>query len=45
MEGLNAIDWDSNNLRDTFQETLDNGTQDVFCGVDLVSSKDISLVL
>ena len=37
VEGLNAIDWDSNNLRTTFQNTLDNGTQDVLCGKDLVS--------
>jgi hypothetical protein len=29
-DGLNAIDWEK--MRDTFQTTLDNGTQTFFCG-------------
>jgi hypothetical protein len=32
VDGLNAIDWDS--MRNTFQATLDNGTYDVYCGID-----------
>ena len=36
MDGMNAIDWDDN-LKTTFQKTLDNATQDVVCGVDFVS--------
>ena len=36
VDGMNAIDWDDN-LKTTFQKTLDNATQDVLCGVDFVS--------
>ena len=37
MDGMNSIEWDDN-LRNTFQRKLDNGTQDIYCGVDLVNS-------
>ena len=36
VDGMNGIEWDDN-LRNTFQGVVDNSTQDVYCGADLVS--------